>query len=90
MSRKCVPESCKMSEINSEINNFTIRNPNSALPRSWRWVRLGEVLKEPLKNGLNYRREDFGFGTKFVNVSDIFCPAIIDTKKIEVFRRICG
>jgi len=46
-------------------------------------VRLGEVLKEPLKNGLNYRREDFGFGTKFVNVSDIFCPAIIDTKKLD-------
>jgi len=30
----------------TQINNSTIRNPNSALPRSWRWVRLGEVIQE--------------------------------------------
>ena len=79
MSRNCVPKSCKMSEINES----EIQTPNSKLPLGWRWVRLGEVLKEPLRNGLNYRKEDFGFGTKFVNVSDIFCPAVIDTTKLE-------
>lgn len=30
-------------KVQTQINNSTIRNPNSELPRSWRWVRLGEV-----------------------------------------------
>lgn len=73
-----VPKKSKMPLKMSEI-----QNANFTLPQGWRWVRLGEVLKEPLKNGLNYRKEDFGVGTKFVNVSDIFCPAVIDTSKLD-------
>lgn len=29
--------------IQGEMNNSTIRTPNSELPAGWRWVRLGEV-----------------------------------------------
>lgn len=53
------------------------------LPYGWRWVGLGEVLKEPLKNGLNYKKENFGAGTKFVNVSDVFCPAVINNARLD-------
>jgi len=53
------------------------------LPEGWRWARLGEILKEPLKNGLNYRKEDFGAGIKFVNVSDVFCPVNVNTTKLD-------
>lgn len=67
-----------MTQLNSEL-----QTQNSPLPSGWRWVRLGEVLKEPLKNGLNYRKEDFGAGIKFVNVLDVFCPANINTTKLD-------
>lgn len=73
-----VPKNSKMSLKMSQT-----QNANFTLPENWQWVRLGEALKEPLKNGLNYRKEDFGFGTKFVNVSDIFCPGVIDTTKLD-------
>lgn len=33
-------------KVQTQINNSATRNPNSALPRSWRWVRLGEVIQE--------------------------------------------
>jgi type I restriction enzyme S subunit len=49
----------------------------------WERKRLEEVLKEPLKNGLNYRKEDFGSGIKFVNVSDVFCSASINNEKLD-------
>ncbi|MGA2316536.1 MAG: restriction endonuclease subunit S [Thermodesulfobacteriota bacterium] len=51
--------------------------------KKWERKRLGEVLEEPLKNGLNYRKEDFGAGVKFVNVSDVFCSARINNKKLD-------
>lgn len=69
--------------MTTQANNSTIRIPHFELPSGWRWVRLEEVLKEPLKNGLNFRKEDFGTGVKFVNVSDVFCPSIIDTSKLD-------
>ncbi|MDH5202540.1 MAG: hypothetical protein OEW69_04715, partial [Nitrospirota bacterium] len=72
-----------MSEIMSEKNNAELRTLNSELPEGWRWVRLGEVLKEPLKNGLNYSKEDFGTGVRFVNVSDVFCPLVINFTKLD-------
>ena len=34
-----------MGKAQTEINNSAISNPNSALPPSWRWVRLGEVCE---------------------------------------------
>ncbi|MDH5767804.1 MAG: hypothetical protein OEZ31_02435, partial [Nitrospirota bacterium] len=67
----------------SEKNNAELRTLNSELPEGWRWVRLGEVLKEPLKNGLNYSKEDFGTGVRFVNVSDVFCPLVINFTKLD-------
>lgn len=66
-----------------EINSFELHAQNSELPEGWRWVRLGEVLKEPLKNGLNYSKEDFGTGVRFVNVSDVFCPLVINVTKLD-------
>lgn len=73
----------KNSELRTLSPQFLSGEPSSTLPSGWRWVRLGEVLKEPLKNGLNYSKEDFGKGLKFVNISDIFCPNIIDTTKLD-------
>ncbi|MDI6890682.1 MAG: restriction endonuclease subunit S [Thermodesulfovibrionales bacterium] len=69
------------SELRNSHSAFSI--PNSELPAGWRWVRLGEVLKEPLKNGLNYSKEGFGIGVKFVNVSDIFCPSVVNIAKLD-------
>jgi len=72
----------KQGSLEKPLNRKEIEG-HYELPAGWRWVRLGEVLKEPLKNGLNYRKEDFGAGIKFVNVSDIFCPDIINTQKLD-------
>jgi len=47
--------SLKMSEI---------QNANFTLPEGWRWMRLGEVLKEILNNRLNYRKEASGLRGK--------------------------
>jgi type I restriction enzyme S subunit len=50
--------------------------------KKWERKKVGEILKEPLKNGLNYRKEDFGTGIKFVNVSDVFCTESTDNEKL--------
>ncbi len=43
---------------------------NELLPKGWCKVRLGDILE--FKNGLNTEKENYGNGTKFVNVMDIF------------------
>jgi len=53
------------------------------IPEDWEVVRLEQLMEEPLKNGINYTKSDFGFGTKFVNVLDIFCESVIDNKKLN-------
>jgi len=48
-------------KVQTQINNSAIRNPNSALPRSWRWVRLGEVCEvkggKRLPSGYEFSKE---------------------------------
>lgn len=53
------------------------------IPKEWRNEKLADILEEPLKNGINKNKEDFGFGTKFVNVIDNYCFDAIDTNKLE-------
>jgi hypothetical protein len=45
-----------MTKVQTEINTSTIRNPNSALPPGWRWVRLGEVCKINPRRPKNFNR----------------------------------
>ena len=43
----------KMSEnlnVRNDQKMSDIQNADFTLPESWRWVRLGEVLKEHLRN----------------------------------------
>ena len=40
------------------------------VPEGWKDVRLGDLME--FKNGLNTEKENYGRGTKFVNVMDIF------------------
>ena len=70
------------------------------MPEEWDVVKLSGVMREPLKNGINKNKEDFGFGTKMVNVLDIFCPFLVDntnlgrinvsSKEIERYRLKTG
>lgn len=46
-------------------------------------VQFRELLSEPLKNGVNFAKEQVGEGTKFVNVGDIFVPKYISTENLE-------
>ena len=40
------------------------------IPKEWEVERLGN--KGSFKNGINKSKEDFGFGTKFVNIIDAY------------------
>ena len=46
------------------------RTEVGVIPKDWGVKELGEVGK--LKNGINKSNEDFGFGSPFVNLMDIF------------------
>lgn len=45
-------------------------SPLGKLPKAWRVVSLGSC--GDFCNGLNKGRKDFGFGTKFVNIIDVY------------------
>ena len=49
-------------------------SPMGRIPGEWQVRRLGEFGE--FKNGLNKGKEDFGFGTKFVNISDVYLPRL--------------
>jgi type I restriction enzyme S subunit len=49
------------------------------IPREWEVDRLGAVGS--FKNGLNKDKDSFGFGTKFVNISDVF-PEKLDISSL--------
>jgi len=40
------------NKVVNDVSNSTIRNPNSALPEGWWWVRLGEVCQFEYGTGL--------------------------------------
>jgi len=75
----------------TEINTSTIRNPNSALPEGWRWVRLGEVCEVIMGQsppGYTYNKEGKGlpfyqgkieFGNTYLMPAAIWCT---EPKKI--------
>jgi restriction endonuclease S subunit len=44
------------------------------IPEQWGLVKLKNITTSGFKNGVFKKSEDFGFGTKLVNVSDIFTP----------------
>jgi restriction endonuclease S subunit len=46
-------------------------------------IQFRELFSEPLKNGVNFSKEQVGEGTKFVNVGDIFVPKFINTENLE-------
>ena len=52
------------------------------IPKNWKVVRLSEIISEPLNNGINKDKQNFGFGTKFVNIIDNYCYDTIDVNKL--------
>jgi restriction endonuclease S subunit len=42
-----------------------------------------DLFAEPLKNGVNFSKEQVGEGTKFVNVGDLFVPKYINLDRLE-------
>jgi type I restriction enzyme S subunit len=60
----------KMTKVQTEINTSTIRNPNSALPEGWRWVRLGDMCEKP-QYGYTASAESKPVGPKFLRITDI-------------------
>jgi type I restriction enzyme, S subunit len=47
----------------------------------WTKMCLGDIGE--FKNGINKGKKDFGFGTKFVNIQDIYRNPIIEIDKLE-------
>jgi len=71
------------------------------IPAHWNMLRLKDVMREPLTNGLFKRSDAFGAGVKLINVGDIFSetlritPGSLDRvqaspDEIERFRAIAG
>lgn len=71
-------------------------SPLGRIPREWAIKKLGDI--GTFQNGLNKGKKDFGFGTKFINISDVYQPRLnvvglgrmnatkteIDTYRLEV------
>ena len=53
------------------------------MPEGWKVVRLGDVIKEDIKNGAFIRREKFGHGTLFLNVADTYKSIKIRSDTLE-------
>ncbi len=54
------------------------------IPKHWNLVKLKNLTTSGFKNGVFKKSDDFGFGTKLINVSDIFTPDFyIDSKSLE-------
>jgi len=58
------------------------QTPMGRIPKTWKIVKIKDIIHS-LKNGVNYSKNDFGSGIKFVNVSDIFTDDYIDTQTLE-------
>jgi type I restriction enzyme S subunit len=48
-----------------------------------RVVKLKDLLREPLSNGIFRRREEFGSGTRLLNVTDIYEAFRVNHEKLE-------
>jgi len=55
-------------------------SPVGRIPVEWEVVELDNLGS--FKNGLNKSKEDFGFGTKFINISDAY-PSTLDTLNLS-------
>jgi type I restriction enzyme, S subunit len=53
-------------------------NPNDYAER-WQEVALADLLSEPLANGITLTQESMGYGTKLVNISDLYESHTINT-----------
>ncbi|MDH6083594.1 restriction endonuclease subunit S [Umezakia ovalisporum] len=45
-------------------------SPLGKIPKDWEVNNLGDIVD--FLNGINKEKKDFGFGTKFVNISDVY------------------
>lgn len=62
------------------IENY---KPTINIDSSWKIVKLGDIGVN-FSNGLNFSKEQFGSGTKLINVKDLFTERIeINTKDLE-------
>lgn len=51
--------------------------------KSWKKVQLIELAVNGINNGIFKRREDFGKGTRLINVSDLYNSLTIDINSLE-------
>jgi type I restriction enzyme S subunit len=75
--------------IRSEETHEFKDSPLGRIPVEWEVKRLGEIGE--FANGVNKSKEHFGFGTKFVNISDVYPDHLdvyllsrINVSKIEI------
>src|SRR5680860_50792 len=45
------------------------------IPSDWETIKLGEIGE--FKNGINKKKDDFGFGTPFINLMDVFGKPVL-------------
>ncbi|MBW4595959.1 MAG: restriction endonuclease subunit S [Brasilonema angustatum HA4187-MV1] len=62
-----------MREVLVKVEEFK-DSPVGRIPEDWDVKTLGEL--GTFQNGLNKGKKDFGFGTKFVNILDVYTPHI--------------
>ena len=53
------------------------------IPQDWSTKPLGELAREPIKNGAFIKRDRFGNGVPFLNVSDTYNDISVDLSKLE-------
>ena len=57
------------------------------IPREWKKTKIKYLISKKPDNGLFKKREEFGDGIPFINVSDLFSnDGIIDENKLELVR----
>jgi len=56
------------------------------MPKHWDVVRLGEVMKDRIKNGAFIKKDQFGEGVLFLNVADVYKNAVVNIRTLGRVR----
>lgn len=67
-----------------EAENVVLKETEIGLmPEEWKVVRLGDVVRERIKNGAFVKRNRFGKGVPFLNVADVYKNITVDLVFLE-------
>jgi len=73
--QKQIIEGAKNIKNNYLVDDSYFQNTNE--------LQFRDLFAEPLKNGVNFSKEQVGEGTKVINVGDLFVPKYIDLGNLE-------